>query len=342
MNNKVWSEDDWSKLADVLRRHSKEEDGHIIWTGCHNPDGYGACTFRGKRKGAHRWALILKLRDPYLPEETIALHKCAKKNCLNPDHLEPGDVVQNQDDRVIQGTSNHGERSASCSITVDIARQIKYGKSLGDVSDRAKHFNVTKDVVRQIDRQYTWAWLGKTETDDNKTNKSKRPPLNIRDPSNEKEWKKGLDKIAKRIVKQPFSNPNIPELTTDCWIWTGQVNPAGYGRIGFLNKTISTHKLSYMCANKISEMDESLQVSHKCGVSLCCNSDHLIAETMIENNNRKTLHGTLGSITEETARQIKLELQTEKNCSKVAKILNVSRNVVQGISIGKTWKHVLI
>lgn len=36
-----------------------------------------------------------------------------------------------------------------------------------------------------------------------------------------------------------------PEPNCGCWLWTGAINPEGYGRIRVGNKTMQAHRYSY-------------------------------------------------------------------------------------------------
>lgn len=66
---------------------SKKDGDCILWTGLKDKRGYGRLCFRGKTSSlAHRAAYILA-NDVDIDGMTIH-HKCAKRDCINPEHLE--------------------------------------------------------------------------------------------------------------------------------------------------------------------------------------------------------------------------------------------------------------
>ncbi len=71
----------------------------------------------------------------------------------------------------------------------------------------------------------------------------------------------------------------------DCWIWVGNVNPAGYGQMRVKQDgeffTASTHRLTY--AQLRGFVPEGLQLDHLCRFRACCNPDHLEPVTCREN-----------------------------------------------------------
>lgn len=66
----------------------------IIWPDNKDKDGYGRVKIAGKQCRAHRVALAKKLgRELRLGE--LALHDCDNASCVNPEHLRPGSVADN-------------------------------------------------------------------------------------------------------------------------------------------------------------------------------------------------------------------------------------------------------
>ena len=81
--------------------------------------------------------------------------------------------------------------------------------------------------------------------------------------------------------------PLDPEtgLPSECWIWTGSSNNAGYGQIKFNGATWNTHRLAYHLRveklpkpGKVQKADDETDreiLDHLCETRLCCNPNHL-------------------------------------------------------------------
>jgi hypothetical protein len=103
------------------------------------------------------------------------------------------------------------------------------------------------------------------------------------------------EKLRQSIVPQPVTDRgrDLYGLTDDCLIWTGTSNKQHYGVINFrISKGVSrvelVHRFAYELANGVSSASR-LSVDHLCGVSLCCNPNHLEAVTLAENISRAAL-----------------------------------------------------
>lgn len=65
-----------------------------LWVGAKTPEGYGAFSMRKRSFAAHRVAYTL-----YVGEIKAGLqidHLCRRKDCVNPEHLEPVTPRENQ------------------------------------------------------------------------------------------------------------------------------------------------------------------------------------------------------------------------------------------------------
>jgi hypothetical protein len=62
-----------------------------IWHGTTRPDGYGLIWWDGRMRRAHRKVYELMIGDP----GPVLDHLCRRRNCVNPDHLEPVTNTEN-------------------------------------------------------------------------------------------------------------------------------------------------------------------------------------------------------------------------------------------------------
>ncbi len=83
------------------------------------------------------------------------------------------------------------------------------------------------------------------------------------------------DRIAAQIA-------TVPEA--GCWVWLGELNRNGYGRISFGGKKRMVHRLVYILL--VKAIPDALILDHKCRVRCCCNPAHLEPVTHQENTLR--------------------------------------------------------
>lgn len=83
-------------FAHVARR--PDGTGCWDWTGSPAKGGYGKLKVNGRVVAAHRLALQSRLVRP-LSRDEQALHWCDRPCCVRPDHLRPGDQVENEADK---------------------------------------------------------------------------------------------------------------------------------------------------------------------------------------------------------------------------------------------------
>lgn len=72
------------------------------------------------------------------------------------------------------------------------------------------------------------------------------------------------------------------DVTDECWLWTGAIDKAGYGRIGRGSyEVLYAHRVAWELA--VGPIPEGMHIDHLCRVRNCVNPDHLEVVTNREN-----------------------------------------------------------
>lgn len=137
-----------------------ETDDCIVWKFTKFENGYGSIKYKGRPHRVHRLALSMKIGSP--PQSnSLALHKpliCHNRLCFNYKHLEWGDQKTNVSHKLIDNTSNRGERHGKCKLSIEDVISIRKSKKAN--KDLAVLHRVSPSSISKIKKGVTWAWLG--------------------------------------------------------------------------------------------------------------------------------------------------------------------------------------
>lgn len=118
-------------------------------------DGYPDFFREGKKQGIHRF--VYKECFGEIPDGFVVRHKCDKRSCINPEHLEIGTHAQNMNDRNERGRTARGKRHGMSLITEETALKIKRMLAEGYSTNQVvEFFGVTRNVVRGIKEKKAW------------------------------------------------------------------------------------------------------------------------------------------------------------------------------------------
>lgn len=157
-----------------------------------------------------------------------------------------------------------------------------------------------------------------------------------------------LERLLYRLDK---SGPSHPRLGTPCWVWSGWVDPDGYGvlrRGGKQNGAygvISAHRAAWLVF--VGEIPKATPwVLHKCDNPPCCNPDHLFLGTAADNNcdcaqKGRTVKGERHHKAKLSAAQVQEIL---KQCAEgrpqkdIALEFGVAKSTITYVKQGRTWQ----
>ena len=135
---------------------------------------------------------------------------------------------------------------------------------------------------------------------------------------------------------------SMPEPNSGCWLWTGNVNAWGYGRLGRQRSERQAHRLSYRTFK--GAIPANLLVLHSCDVACCVNPDHLRLGTNVDNTQdaiarerRHPLRGAenpMAKLSMDAAKEIRSSSLSD---SELAQQFGVSRRAIRFVREGKTW-----
>jgi hypothetical protein len=143
-----------------------DEDECLVWPLSKTSAGYGRVTIDGRTTSAHRHICEIVYGSPPTSNH-VAAHSCGKGHtgCVNKRHLRWATHKENQDDRLIHGTHNRGEKYGRSKLTESQVREILSLKGSDTQTSIAKKYGVSLQNVNDIMRRKNWAWIDTTFTE---------------------------------------------------------------------------------------------------------------------------------------------------------------------------------
>lgn len=96
----------------------------------------------------------------------------------------------------------------------------------------------------------------------------------------------------------------VEKAASGCWLWTGYIDPRGYGRFAFTTPSgrqeQAAHRASFILHR--GDIPEGLLIRHLCDVPRCVNPDHLYPGTNADNSADQT-RGKRTPVEEDLRRQ---------------------------------------
>lgn len=353
----------WARMTThATRQKSPKEwlkEDCLIWTG--SKKWYGRTNY-GQRKSisCHVVSWIIREGVTAAPkkdendERLVIRHMCDVPLCFEPSHLQLGTQKENVADAIAAGRIKHGEKHHSATITEDLARQIKQSKRNRDdpeyktMRERAKRFNVNITLVQGIDEGGSWSHLpdyyGNTHEDVKKkirkiTRESRKRATNR--TWTEEDWDKARKKLQdpNYVRRHPTKKWNGNGVHCLEWI---RYESQGYGRTTVKGRNWYVHNLACTIANNCIRPD-GLEAAHRCGFTLCVEPTHLYFGTREENANDCFEHGTTRRVLSDDQVCKIRKRYVEENVSHqiLASEYDVSKSTIQGLTSGKTYKHLL-
>lgn len=169
--DKIFYSEAYDRTVERFNKNIEKTSSCWLWKGSIDKYGYGYLydSVRKKAIKAHRLSILI--RDGCLSKNSLVLHKCNVKNCVNPDHLYCGDNFDNMRDRLVDGKyyQNHnGKTILNRNQVLYIVEEINKGRSKVSLSEE---LNVKLSVISKIMLGTTWQWL--TNINSTKRHKSK-------------------------------------------------------------------------------------------------------------------------------------------------------------------------
>jgi hypothetical protein len=155
----------------------------------------------------------------------------------------------------------------------------------------------------------------------------------------------------KAMTNEEFADwfvANLRICETGCWEWVLGKSQDGYGKVKRLGKTIPTHR--WALEHSLGRpLEEGMVTRHTCNNRPCCNPEHLLEGTPLDNVNDRVRDGR--SVGPRGERQWNSKLTSEQVVAiksysgpmthrELAVTYGVNRTCISRIRDGTRWNHI--
>lgn len=149
-----------------------------------------------------------------------------------------------------------------------------------------------------------------------------------------------IEKKVTQFIKEEDRGYKSP-----CWIWQGNKDIHGYGRIRVQSVYIKSHRLLWITRNGL--IPDDLCVCHNCDQPACCRPDHLRLDTSPENirertRKGRTAHGATNAhakLNDDLVREMR-SLHPTLNYAQLGRKYGIAKGTARLIVMRVWWKHV--
>jgi len=144
---------------------------------------------------------------------------------------------------------------------------------------------------------------------------------------------------------KPFDS-YLVRSETGCLLWTGKTDKDGYGRRGVRIGEKRAHRHAYTLAN--GSIPDGLLVRHTCDTPACCEPQHLVLGSQLENmkdkverdRQAKGSKGGKAKLTDDMVREIRDLYSSGMTQKDIAAMFPVTQSSVSLIVMRKQWTHI--